>query len=402
MFVDLVGSTVLSQKLDPEEMRALIGAYQRTVSAEIVRYEGRVAKLMGDGILAYFGWPQAHENDAERAVRAAIAATAATARLQTASDEPLAARVGIATGLVVVGDLVGEGAAQEEAVVGETPNLAARLQALAEPNTGVIADSTQRLIDRLFDVVDLGQRDLKGFDALVRAWRITGEADTEGRFAALHDAPSPLVGRAEELSLLLRRWQLAIAGEGQTVLLSGEPGIGKSRLIAALNDQLSAEPHTVLQYFCSPFHVNSALYPVIKQLERAMGLRHDDSTGAKLDKLEVMLRRAFSDVAELSPIFAELLSIDITQRYAPVKLAAPAQMARTLNGLTEQLKGIAGDEPVLMLLEDAHWIDPTTSEWLGMVIDSLRNLPVLLVVTFRPEFQPQWKTSSREKALGSE
>jgi class 3 adenylate cyclase/predicted ATPase len=399
MFVDLVGSTELSQSLDPEEMGDVIAAYQSTVSAEIARYEGRVAKFMGDGVLAYFGWPQAHEDDAERAVRAGLAAAAATGRLTTPRGRPLAARIGIATGLVVVGDLIGQGSAQEEAVIGETPNLAARLQALAEPNTIVIADSTQRLLGGLFDVVDLGQRELKGFQALVRAWRITGEADTEGRFAALHGVPSPLVGRAEELGLLLQRWQQAIAGEGQAVLVSGEPGIGKSRLIAELQERLGTEPHTVLRYFCSPFHVNSALYPVIKHLERAAGLRHEDSTDTKLDKLEVMLHQVISDISELSPLFAELLSIDITHRYGPMKLAAAAQKARTLNGLIEQLKGIAGGEPVLMLLEDAHWIDPTTSEWLELVIDGLRDLPILLIVTFRPEFQPQWKTSSHATSL---
>jgi predicted ATPase len=275
-------------------------------------------------------------------------------------------------------------------VVGETPNLAARLQDLAEPNTVVIADSTQRLLGGLFDIVDLGHRSLKGFETPVRAWRITGEADTEGRFAAYHRAATPLVGRAEELGLLVQRWQQSLAGAGQAVLVSGEPGIGKSRLIAELQERLSAEPHALLRYFCSPFFVNSALHPVIKQLERATGLRRDDSIDTKLDKLEDLLHRDISDVTEVSPLFAELLSIDAVQRYAPVKLTAESQKARILNALIAQLKGIAERESVLMLVEDAHWIDPTTDEWLDMVMDVLQNLKVLLIVTFRPEFESRW------------
>jgi class 3 adenylate cyclase/tetratricopeptide (TPR) repeat protein len=402
MFVDLVGSTELSQRLDLEEMRGIIRAYQNTVSAEITRYEGRVAKLMGDGVLAYFGWPQAHEDDAERAARAGLAATAATATLVTPQGNPLAARVGIATGLVVVGDLIGEGSAQEEAVVGETPNLAARLQALAEPNTVVIADGTQRLIAGLFDMVDLGHRDLRGFATPVRAWRIAGEAGeagAEGRFDALHGVATPLVGRTEELELLLQRWQQARVSKGQVVLLSGEPGIGKSRLIAALQERLGTEPHARLRYFCSPYYVNSALHPIIKQLERAAGLRRDDDTSTKLDKLEVLLRRAVSDITEPAPLLAELLSIDAADRYAPVNLVAQARKARTLGVLTQLLKGLAARQPLIVLVEDAHWIDPTTSEWLDMVIDALQDLSALLIISFRPEFQPRWTLSSHVTAL---
>ena len=271
MFVDLVGSTELSQRLDPEEMRDYHPCLPEQVSAEIKRFEGKVAKLMGDGVLAYFGWPQAHEDDAERAVRAGLAAAAATAILATPRGDPLAARIGIATGLVVVGDLVGEGPAQEEAVVGETPNLAARLQALAEPNTVVVAEGTQQLVAGLFEMIDLGHRDLKGFAAPVRVWRIAGEAGAEGRFDALHGVATPLVGRTEELELLLHRWQQARAGKGQVVLLSGEAGIGKSRLIAALDERLDPKPHARLRYFCSPYHVNSALYPSSSSLSARLG-----------------------------------------------------------------------------------------------------------------------------------
>jgi class 3 adenylate cyclase/tetratricopeptide (TPR) repeat protein len=399
MFVDLVGSTDLSQRLDPEEMRDIIKAYQSTVSQEISRYEGHVAKLMGDGVLAYFGWPRAHEDDAERAVLAALAAAAATANLATPRGAPLSARIGIATGLVVVGDLIGEGSAQEEAVIGETPNLAARLQALAEPSTVVIADSTHRLISGLFESVDLGHKELKGFASPVRAWRIAREAGSEGRFDAQHGMATPLVGRAEELELLLQRWRQARAGKGQVVLLSGEPGIGKSRLNAALHERLGGERHTKLRYFCSPYHMNSTLYPVIKQIERAAGLQREDGAAIKIDKLKALLRQAMADIAEAGSLLASLLSIDTSGRYEPMNLTPQAQKMRTLTVLSQLLKGFAAREPAVMQFEDTHWIDPTTAEWLDMLIEELRDMPVLLIVSYRPEFQPRWTLSSHITAL---
>ena len=341
MFVDLVGSTELSQQLDPEEMQTVLKSYQSAVTAAIEHYEGRVAKLMGDGVLAYFGWPNAHEDDAERAVRAGLAAAAATATLTTPAGKSLSARIGIATGLVVVGDLIGEGSAQEEAVVGETPNLAARLQALAEPNTVVISGGAQHLVAGLFEMTDLGVRRLKGFATPIPAWHVIREADIEGRFSALHGVSTPLVGRAEELRCLLQCWKKARGGKGQAVLLSGEPGIGKSRLTAALEERLSTEPHARLRYFCSPYHVNSALYPVAKQLERAAGLARSDAIGVKLDKLEELLLQATPDITEAGPLLAALLSIETTGRYAPMKLSPQAQKARTLDVLIQQLEGVA-------------------------------------------------------------
>ncbi|PDT81634.1 AAA family ATPase [Sinorhizobium sp. BJ1] len=399
MFVDLVSSTELSQRLDPEDMREVIFGYQRAVSREIARYDGRVAKLMGDGVLAYFGWPRAHEDDAERAVRAGLAAASATAGLTAADGKALSARVGIATGLVVVGDLIGEGTAQEEAVLGDTPNLAARLQALAEPGSVVVAEATQRLVDGLFVAADLGNRQLKGFATSVRSWRIIGEAAAESRFAARHSVLMPLVGREAELAFLLKLWHRATSGEGQAVLLSGEAGIGKSRLIVALAEQLGPEPHAELRFFCSPYHVNSALHPLIAQLERAAGFVSDDSADRRLDKLKTLLGRVGTNVEETLPLLAALLSIDAPGRYLPLKLPAPTMRARTLAALVRLVETAAVSSPVLVLIEDAHWIDPTTAEWLGMLIEHLAELPALLIVTARPEFAPRLEALSHVTVL---
>jgi class 3 adenylate cyclase len=288
MFSDLVGSTALSARMDPEDLRELISAYQKCVAETVQRFGGFVAKYMGDGVLIYFGYPQAHEDDAERAVRAGLELVAAVGALKT--HAPLQTRVGIATGLVVVGDLVGSGASQEQAIVGETPNLAARLQGAAEPNSVVIAESTRRLVGNLFELQDVGAQELKGISGPVRAWAVLRPALVESRFEALHAGGlTELVGREEELELLLRRWSKAKTGEGQVVLLSGEPGIGKSRLTAAVLERLAAEPHTRLRYFCSPQHTDSALYPIISQMERAAGFAHGDAAQAKLDKLDTTL-----------------------------------------------------------------------------------------------------------------
>ena len=284
MFSDLVGSTALSARMDPEDLREVISAYQKSVADTVGRFGGFVAKYMGDGVLVYFGYPQAHEDDAERAVRAGLALVAAVGDLKT--QTALQTRVGIATGLVVVGDLIGSGASQEQAIVGETPNLAARLQGVTEPNSVVIAEITRRLVGNLFELEDLGAQNLKGISGPVRAWTALRPSSVESRFDALHvSGVTELVGRDEEVELILRRWSKAKSGEGQVVLLSGEPGIGKSRLTAALMERLANEPHTRSRYFCSPQHTDSALYPIISQMERAAGFTHDDNTQAKLDSV---------------------------------------------------------------------------------------------------------------------
>ena len=339
MFSDLVGSTALSARMDPEDLREVISAYQKCVAETVRRFGGFVAKYMGDGVLVYFGYPQAHEDDAERAVRAGLELIAAVARLKTRAS--LQTRVGIATGLVVVGDLIGSGSAQEQAVVGETPNLAARLQAIAEPNTVVIAEGTRKLLGNLFELEDLGAKDLKGIAGPVRAWAALRASSAEGRFEALHATGlTALVGREEELELLLRRWSRAKTGEGQVVLLSGEAGIGKSRLTAALLERLAAEPHTRLRYFCSPQHTDSAFYPIIGQMERAAGLAHDDTPQAKLDKLDAVLAQTSTSTQDAA-LFAEMLSLPNDGRYPALDLAPEQRRQRTLEALTAQLAELA-------------------------------------------------------------
>jgi class 3 adenylate cyclase/predicted ATPase len=389
MFCDLVGSTGLSSRLDPEDLREIIAAYHRSV-AEVVRgFDGFVAKYMGDGVLAYFGYPRAHEDDAERAIRAGLGVVDAVGRLDSKSFV-LQARIGIATGQVVVGDLIGEGSAQEQSVVGETPNLAARLQSLAEPNAVVIAAGTRRLIGDLFEYRDLGTIEVKGIDVPVPAWQVLRLSGIESRFEALHGSVlTPLVGREEEIELLLRRWARAKGGDGQVVLVSGEPGIGKSRITAALVERLRGEPHIRLRYFCSPYRQDSALFPFIDQLGRAAGFGHDDMPSTKLEKLDSLLALA-NPPAEDVAFVADLLALPASER-GPLPNLSPAQKKqRTLVALMRQLEGLARQQPVVMVFEDAHWIDPTSRELLDLTVERLRTLPVLMLVTFRPEFQPPW------------
>jgi class 3 adenylate cyclase/predicted ATPase len=386
MFCDLVGSTALSSRLDPEDLREIIAAYHRAVAEVVAEFDGFVAKYMGDGVLVYFGYPRAHEDDAERA---GLGVVDAVGRLDVKSGE-LQARVGIATGLVVVGELIGEGASQERSVVGETPNLAARLQALAEPGAVVIAAGTRRLVGDLFEYRDLGAVEIKGLTAPVPVWQVLNPSAIASRFEALRgSALTPLVGRDEELDLLLRRWARAKAGDGQVVLVSGEPGIGKSRITAELEGCLHAEPHIRLRYFCSPYYEDSALYPFVDQLGRASGFAPDDPPAAQLEKLGALLARAAPPDEDVAFI-ADLLSLPASGRHLLPNLTPQRKKERTLEALIRQLEGLARRQPVVMVFEDAHWIDPTSRELLDLAIESVRSLPVLLIVTFRPEFQPSW------------
>jgi class 3 adenylate cyclase/tetratricopeptide (TPR) repeat protein len=389
MFCGLVGPIELSTRFDPEKLREILNAYHGCCTELIEREGGYVAQDMGDAVLAYFGYPQAHEDYGECAVRAGLALVAAVPQLTLAADLFLQVRVGIATGLMVVGDLIGVGVARGLAI-GETSHLARSLQEMAEGGAVVIASDTRRLIGELFEYRDLGTVALKGFVKKVRAWQVLGASAAESRFEALRAATTPLVGRSEEIELLQRRWEQAKRGDGQVVLISGESGIGKSRIAQTVLERISTEPHTRLRYFCSPHHQDSALYPSIAQLERAAGFRRDDSNEQRLNKLEKLLAQGTNELGEAVPLLAELVSIPTGGRYPPLNLSPQKRKEKTLQAQLAQLEGLARRLPVLILFEDVHWSDPTTRESLHLLIERMPSLRVLLIITFRPEFTPPW------------
>ncbi len=399
MFCDLVGSTAMSTRLDPEDMRGVIAAYHKCCATLIADNGGFVAKYMGDGVLIYFGYPQADERDAEQAVRAGLAIVEAAPKLETAADRPLHVRVGIATGIVVVGDLLGSGEAQELGVVGDTPNLAARLQGIAEPDGVVVAEGTRKLLGNLFDFEDLGTKVLKGIEEPVRAWAALRPSSVANHFEALHSTGlTALVGRQEECELLSRRWATAKSGEGQVVLLCGEAGIGKSRLTAALLERLADEPHARLRYFCSPQHTDDALFPIIGELERAAGFSRGDTPKARLDKVDALLAYNSTSAPD-ALLFAEMLSLKNDGRYPAVELTPQQRRQRTLEALIAQIELLTRSRPALVIFEDAQWADPTSLEVLGRAVDRIRTLPVLLIATFRPEFDASWIGQSHVTAL---
>lgn len=390
MFCDLVGSTALSARLDPEDLRDVIGTYQKCIAEVVGRYAGFVARYMGDGVLVYFGYPQAHEDDAERAVRVGLELITAVSSLKPFTDTTLQCRVGLATGLVIVGELVGTGDAQEHGIIGETPNLAARLQALAQPNEVVLDQRTRLLVGNLFECQDLGSVQVKGIAERVQTWRALWPSTVKSRFEAFHATTQiPLVGREEEIELLLRRWARAKAGNGQVVLLAGESGIGKSRIATALQEMLENERHATLLWFCSPYRQDSALHPMISHLEHAARFDRDDGPEEKLGKLKTALALPSAHTPDLM-LLAELLSIPTGGQYPPLGLTPHQKKEKTLNALLRQIELRACDQPVLMVYEDAHWSDPTSCELLDLIVSRVADLPVLLLITFRPEFQPPW------------
>jgi len=393
MFCDLVGSTALSHHLDPEDLRVVIRRYQALARDAITRYQGFVARYMGDGILAYFGYPHAHEDDAARAIHAGLelieALADAGARIECGAASRPGVRIGIATGLVVVGDLIGEGASEEIVAMGDTPNLAARIQALAEPGAVLVAQGTLELTAGVFEFADHGAHDLKGLDEPVRLWRVVRPSQLESRFdAARARRFAPLVGRDKEIDLLLALWQRAKKGIGQFVLLSGEAGIGKSRIAESLGERIADEARVRLIYQCSPYHANSALYPVIQHLERAAGLRRTDTSAQRLERLEALLAKSTPCVAEIAPLFASLLSLPTDGRYPPLKLSPQEQKDKTLAALVAWIGELSREGPIQILFEDVHWVDPTSAEFLGLLAQRGNSLPLLAVITSREHADP--------------
>ncbi len=391
LFCDLAGSTAMSARLDPEDMREVIRGYQDVCSGVIARYDGFVAKFMGDGVFAYFGFPRAHEDDAERAVRAGLDLAESVHRLQSRDGEALKIRIGIATGIVVVGDLIGQGSAQEQTVIGDTPNLAARLQARAEPGGVLIADQTRRLLGDAFELKSLGLQPLKGFDSPVRTWAVLGEAETETRFEASRSSRmTPFVGREPEVALLLDQWRDARSGEGKVALLSGEAGIGKSRILATLRERIADEPHLVIRYQCSPHHVNDAFYPIVSSIWRAAEFASEESSGARLEKLEAVVRRSRLEPRDIVPLLASLCSVPLDKTYVEIDRPPAEQKEHLIGALLALIEGQTREAPVLILLEDAHWIDPSSLEVFDRLLDRIPDLRAFLIATFRPEFVPPW------------
>jgi predicted ATPase/class 3 adenylate cyclase len=394
LFCDLVDSTALSRRLDPEDLQDVVRRFLDACSQAIGQFNGYIAKYMGDGMLVYFGYPKAHEHDAERAVHAGLAILDTVTALHHDNPHPefaIAARIGIATGHVVVGELMGQDTAKERSVFGDTPNLAARLQALATPNQLVIDPVTKRLVGHEFEFADLGAVSLKGFETPVRAWQVLSLRVSASRFESYRASHlTNFVGREQEISLLLGRWHEAVGGEGQVVLLCGEAGIGKSRMTRSLYDRLADERYQTMQFQCSPYHTNTALYPATTFLRQAAGMTSQDSAQAQREKLDAMARESGIENQDTVSLFADLLSIRGEHRDLPLTVSSETRKDMTLEALVHYLERLAGRSPVLFILEDAHWLDPTTLDLLTRIIGRIRQMRVLLLITFRPEFKPVW------------
>lgn len=391
MFCDLVGSTALSVGMDPEDLRQIMAGYHTCVTDAIGWHGGTVARYMGDGVLAYFGYPKAHEDDAEQAIRAGLAIVEAVAGLRQGGRPALQTRVGIASGMVVVGDLIGKGAAQEQAAFGETPNLAAHLQGMAKPGAIVVCPSTHNLTEGYFDFKEMRSVRVKGLPEPITVWQVLGASGIESRFEARHKKRLiPLVGREEEIELLMRRWRRAAQGEGRVVLLTGEPGIGKSHIALAFEERLQSEPHASIRHFYSAHHTNSALFPIIGHLARAARFERSDTAAEKLAKLSALLANSVPDVDETVELLAYLLSLPTDGRHRISELSAQKRKEKTFSALLAQMEAISARRPLLILYEDVHWIDPTSLELLTLTIERIPRTRTLLLVTARPDFVPPW------------
>ena len=390
MSCEAIGVAARADGIGLEDLHEAIGAFQHCLSQIVRRHSGFVASRLGNSVLVLFGYPAAHEHDAERAIHAGLELCAAVRTLRPDADVPMRCRVGIATGMVIVGALAGAAEVREHGIVGDAPDLAARLQLSAQPDTVTIEPTTWRLIGNLFDCRDLGALDTNSDTEPICRWQVLGESALASRFEALHGSKlTPLVGRDEEIDLLLRRWARAKAGNGQIILVSGEAGLGKSRITAEFEERLQAEPHLRLRHFCSPYHQDSALFPVIDQLGRAAGFALDDPPASKFEKLEALLAStAPSD--EDAAFLADLMSLPVSAGRLLPNLSPQRKKERTLEALIRQLEGLAHVQPVVTIWEDAHWLDPTSRELLDLTVEHVRSLPVLLIVTFRPALQPPW------------
>ena len=402
LFCDLVGSTAMSQRLDPEDVSDVLLAFQDTCIGTIVRGNGYVARLMGDGILAYFGFPQATEHDAQSAVRVGLEIVGKMAQLRTLGGEQLHVRIGIATGLVVVvGETTVVGAPREMSVVGTTPNLASRLQNLAGSDTVLVSDSTRELLGEMFDCEDRGLHEIKGLDDPVRVWRVLDERRNESRFDATRSRNlTQLIGRTSELAQLSELWQTARKGAGRVALLSGEAGIGKSRLCRALMDESNNDLRYSIRFQCSPHHAQSPLHPIIAQLERAANFEREDDPDVKLGKLARLLNEGGRQGDANIPLFAALLSIPAEHRYTPPALSPAVLRRQTIEALVDRILALAARKPVLLVMEDLHWIDPTTLEFLSLCLGKSKSAPVLAILTFRPEFNPPWIDELHVTSIG--
>jgi class 3 adenylate cyclase len=398
LFCDVVGYTPLSAQLDPEELRDVIQAYQHACVAVITRFEGHVAKYLGDGVLAYFGYPIAHEDDAARAVRAGLGIVEAIQELSVQNirlADPLQVRIGIHTGLVVAGEM-GSGEYREQlAIVGETPNIAARLQEKAAPNSVVISPTTYRLVTGLFECQDLGPQALKGISQPVLTYRVVRESETKSRFeVAVSTGLTPLIGREHEVELLRERWERAKQRDGQVVLLNGEAGIGKSRLIQALKEQVLAEGAIRIEFRCSAYHQNSALYPIIEHLQRLLQFQREEPSHIKLAKLRQTLAQYRFPRTETLPLLASLLSLPHPEEAPPITLSPQKQKQETQEALVAWIMEEAEKVAVYCVWEDLHWADPSTLEMLTLFFDQVPTMRVLTVLTFRPDFTPPWSPRS--------